>query len=72
MLYDLLLDAPIPSTDPTSSKPPNIPYIDGIIGSVTQTSNKSSLKKIFISTTASNPPSNPSPIPSKNSEVNFV
>lgn len=44
-LYDLLPNAPRPSTDPASSKSPNVPPVDGIIGSVSQTSNKASSKQ---------------------------
>lgn len=44
MLYDVLLDAPRPSSDLTTSKSPATPPVDGVIGSVTQTLAKYSSK----------------------------
>lgn len=72
ILYDLLPDGLRPSTNPPYSKSMDIPLVDGIIGSVSQTSNKASMKKKSISNIASNPPSKPSLNPGKASEVNVV
>jgi len=71
-LYDLLIDAQRPSMDTTSSKSLNIPPVDGIIESMSQTSNKASLKQKFVSNIASNPPSKPSSNPGKTSKVNVI
>jgi hypothetical protein len=43
-----------PSSDPTTSKSPATPPVDGVIGSVSQTPAKSSSKQKSVSNTASN------------------
>jgi len=74
-LYDLLPNALRLYTDPTSSKPPETLPVNGIIQLVTKTSSKSSsssTKQKFVSTTASNSPSNPSQNLGKTSEVIII
>jgi len=64
-------DAPRTSSDLTSSKSPDVPHVDGIIGSVSQTSTKSSSKQNSISNTGSSHSNNP-PNAGKTSKVNVV
>jgi len=45
MLYDMLPNAPSPSSNLTALKSPTTPPIDGVIGSVSQTPMKSSSKE---------------------------
>lgn len=72
MLYEMFPNAPRPSSDPTSSKSPDVPPIDGIIGSVSQTSTKTSSKQKYVSDIGSNHPSKNPLDPSKTSEVHVV
>lgn len=46
MLYDVLPNAPRPSSDLTKYKSPATPPVDGVIGLVTQTPAKNSSNKI--------------------------
>lgn len=71
-LYDLLPDALRQPTYPTSSKPLDVPHVDGIIGSVTQTSSKYSSNQKSISNSTLNSPLNPSSNLGKTSEVNSI
>ena len=66
-LYEILSDAPRPSLDPTSLKSLDVPPIDGIIGSISQTSTKASSKQKYVSNIVSNPPSKNSLNPGKTS-----
>jgi len=72
MLYEMLLDAPRPYLDLTSSTSPYVPPIDGIIGLVYQTSTKASSKQKTISNTSSSYPSKKPSNPGKTYEVNVV
>ncbi len=75
MLYDLLPDALLPSTNLTSSQPAETPPIDGIIGHVAQSSSNASsasTKHKYVPATTPSPPSNTSKNPSKTSKVNVV
>lgn len=71
-LYEMFLDAPRPSSDPTTSKSPDVPPVDGVIGSVSQTSTKTSSKQKSVSEIGSNNPSKISSNPSKTSEGHVV
>lgn len=68
----MLPDAPRPSSDLTASKSPDTPPVDGVIGFMSQTSVKASLKHKFITNTSSNNPSKNSFSPSKTFEVHVV
>jgi hypothetical protein len=58
--------------DLTASKSPDVPPVDGVIGSVSQTSTKASSKQKSVSNTGSNNPSKNSSNPGKTSEVHVV
>lgn len=51
-LYELLPNAPWPSSDPVASKSPVVPPVDGVIGSVSQTPTKTSSKQKSVSNDA--------------------
>jgi len=68
-LYEVLPDAPRPYLDLTASKSPDVPLVDGVISSMSQTSTKDYLKSKSISNTGSNNPSKNSSSPGKTSEV---
>ena len=65
-------NAPRPSLNLVASKSPDVPLVDGVIGLVSQTSIKTSLKQKFVSDTSSNNPSKNSSNPGKTSEVHVV
>ena len=68
-LYELLPNAPRPSSNPTASKQPIVPPIDGVIGSVSQTPTKTSSKQKPISNAPPNNSSRNPPSPGKTLEV---
>lgn len=72
MLYDMFSDALRPSLDLSSSKSPNVPPIDGVIRSVSQTSTKASSTQKYTSNTGSNHPSKNPSNPSKTSKVHAI
>lgn len=71
-LYEMLLDAPRPSSDLTASPTTDTPPVDDVIGSMSQTLAKASLKQKSVSNTGSNNPSKNSSNPCKTSEVHVV
>ena len=71
-LYEMLPDSLRPSSDLASSKFPDVPPVNGIIGSVSQTSTKASSKQRSASDTGSNHPSKNPSNPGKTSEVRAV
>jgi len=71
-LYDMLPDAPIPSSDLATSKSLDTPPVDGVIFLVTQTPAKSSSKQKSFSNTSSNDSSHNLPSLGKTSEVHAV
>lgn len=66
-LYDVLPNAPRPSSELTTSKSLATPLVDGVISSVTQTPKKSSSKQKSVSNTTPNDSSRNSSGPGKTS-----
>ena len=71
-LYELLPNAPRPSSDLATSKSLAIPLVDGVIGSVSQTPAKTSSKQKSVSNFAPNSSSQNTLAPGKTSEVHVV
>lgn len=71
-LYEMLLDAPRPSSYQATSKSLDMPLVDGVIGSESQTPVKYSSKQKLVSNTGSNDPSQNSPSPGKTCEVHAM
>lgn len=71
-LYELLPNSLRPSFNPTASKSPFVPPVDGVIDSVSQTPLKTSSKQKSVSNVSPNSSSQNLPSPGKTSEVHIV